>query len=121
MSYRFPLCLGFAMSKPLRRPLIGLTMGDVAGIGPEVIARGWLDPRLHELARPLVIGDPAVLERAVRLVGNQCEMRVDLVAEPEAADPSPQIIPCLTPALTLGDLSQVVPGSRRRPRRPGRP
>ena len=25
-------------------PLIGLTMGDVAGIGPEVIVRAWLDP-----------------------------------------------------------------------------
>ena len=43
-------------------------MGDVAGIGPEVIARGWADPRLHALARPLVIGDPGVLERAVALV-----------------------------------------------------
>ena len=51
-----------------KRPLVGLTMGDVAGIGPEVIARGWLDPRLHALARPLVIGDPGVLERAMALV-----------------------------------------------------
>ena len=51
------------MNEPSQRPLIGLTMGDVAGIGPEVIVRGWLDERLHNLARPLVIGDPAVLER----------------------------------------------------------
>ena len=40
-------------------------MGDVAGIGPEVIARGWLDPKLHALARPLVIGDPNVMARAL--------------------------------------------------------
>ncbi len=57
------------MTVPEERPLVALTMGDVAGIGPEVIARAWNDPRLHALARPLVIGDPAVLERALELVG----------------------------------------------------
>ncbi len=30
------------MSDRTNRPMVGLTMGDVAGIGPEVIARGWL-------------------------------------------------------------------------------
>ena len=59
-----------------RRPLVGLTMGDVAGIGPEVIVRGWLEPRLHDLARPLVIGDVAVLERALALVDGSTGMRV---------------------------------------------
>ena len=30
------------MNAPIKRPLVGLTMGDVAGIGPEVIARAGL-------------------------------------------------------------------------------
>ena len=34
------------------RPPVALTMGDVAGIGPEVIARAWSDPALHRLCRP---------------------------------------------------------------------
>ncbi len=85
-------------------------MGDVAGIGPEVIARGWLEPRLHELARPLVIGDPGVLERAIALVGGDKQTRIHIVAAPEEADPSPRVIPCLAPAADLGDLSQVRPG-----------
>ena len=85
-------------------------MGDVAGIGPEVIARGWLLPRLHDVARPLVIGDPAVLERALALIGSQPHTRVQRVARPEDADPSPRVIPCLAPAADLGDLSQVAPG-----------
>ena len=93
-----------------KRPLVGLTMGDVAGIGPEVIARGWLLTGLHDLARPLVIGDPAVLERAVALAGGQVPIRVQTVAEPEEADPSPRVIPCLAVAANLGDLSQVAPG-----------
>ena len=51
------------MNASTERALVALTMGDVAGIGPEVIARAWNDSRLHALARPLVIGDPAVLKR----------------------------------------------------------
>jgi 4-hydroxythreonine-4-phosphate dehydrogenase len=93
-----------------QRPLVGLTMGDVAGIGPEVIARGWLEPRLHDLARPLVIGDPAVLERAVALVDAHSSTRVQVVARPEEADPSPRLIPCLAVADGPGDLPQVAPG-----------
>ena len=85
-------------------------MGDVAGIGPEVIARGWARcRRLHALARPLVIGDPAVLERALRSSA-AAPMRVQIVAAPEEADPSPRVIPCLAVAANPGDLSQVAPG-----------
>jgi len=98
------------MSAPLKRPLVGLTMGDVAGIGPEVIARGWADPRLHALARPLVIGDPAILARAVALVGGSASTEVQTVSAPEEADPSPRNIPCLVVAAKLGDLSPVAPG-----------
>ena len=95
---------------PTKRPLVGLTMGDVAGIGPEAIARGWLDPRLHDLARPLVIGDSAVLERAIALVGGHAAIQVQTIARPEEADPSLRVIPCLTVVANLGDLSRVAPG-----------
>jgi 4-hydroxythreonine-4-phosphate dehydrogenase len=39
------------------RPRIALTMGDPAGVGPEVIARALADPRIRALARFVVIGD----------------------------------------------------------------
>src|SRR5438094_2838245 len=93
-----------------RRPLVGLTMGDVAGIGPEVIARGWLDPRLHALARPLVIGDPGVLERALKLIKGGHSLRIQVVAAPEEAAPSPSAIPCLAVQDGPGDLSAIQPG-----------
>lgn len=56
------------------RPLIAMTIGDVAGIGPEVVARAVVDPRVNELCRPLVVGHPAVLKRAVDLIGADVEI-----------------------------------------------
>lgn len=79
------------MSDP--RPLIALTMGDVAGIGPEVIARAWGEPHLLSLARPFVIGGVNVLRRAVHAVGGKAE--VVSIQSPEDANPSEQVIPCL--------------------------
>ncbi len=47
-------------------PILGLTMGDPAGIGPEVIAKGLARPEIGRLCRPLVIGSPEVMQRTVR-------------------------------------------------------
>jgi len=92
-------------------PVIGLTMGDVAGIGPEVIARGWADSQLHALARPLVIGEPTVLERALKLTGNGSSRRVRTISSPEEADPSARVIPCLAVPGIPDDLEGVEPGT----------
>lgn len=47
-------------------PRLLLTMGDVAGIGPEVIAKAW--PALLAVCRPTVVGDPARLPPGVPCV-----------------------------------------------------
>ncbi len=98
------------MDQPSNRPIVALTMGDVAGIGPEVIAKGWIDPRLHALARPLVVGDPNVMARALDLVDGGESIRVQIIASPEEADPSPNNIPCLWLEGHFDDLSGVKPG-----------
>lgn len=46
------------------RPTIGITMGDPAGIGPEVIVKALKRGRLHSLCRPVVIGSPTVMRQA---------------------------------------------------------
>jgi 4-hydroxy-L-threonine phosphate dehydrogenase PdxA len=47
------------------RPLIAVTIGDPAGIGPEVVLGALAsEPALYDVARPLVVGDRAVLARA---------------------------------------------------------
>ena len=50
-------------------PLIAVTLGDVAGIGPETIVRAALSPQIANTCRMLAVGSPVVLRRAVELVG----------------------------------------------------
>ena len=61
----------------LLRPL-AITMGDPAGIGPEIIARILLEK--PELRANLVIGDPAVMSRALAALGGALALNV--VGEP---------------------------------------
>jgi 4-hydroxythreonine-4-phosphate dehydrogenase len=98
------------MKDPAERPLIGLTMGDVAGIGPEVIVRAWRDPAFHDLARPLVIGDPGVLRRAAELVGGGDAFEIQPVESPEEAAPTRRRIPCLAVGGGSGAVADVRPG-----------
>jgi 4-hydroxythreonine-4-phosphate dehydrogenase len=85
-------------------PRLLITMGDVAGIGPEIIARAW--PDLLTLCHPVVVGDAGWLAWAVNLVG--LPVRVQPTQNAERAEPGPEWIPCL-PA-SKQDLSGIVPG-----------
>jgi 4-hydroxythreonine-4-phosphate dehydrogenase len=79
-------------------------MGDVAGIGPEIIARAW--PALVPLCRPIVIGDLGWLDRSLRLIGSPA--RAHLIHEVEEAQPDVHLIPCL--AAGRQDLEHVAAG-----------
>ena len=56
-------------------PLLGLTMGDPAGIGPEVALGALARPETYDVCRPLVIGDMGVLRRALGICGLDLELR----------------------------------------------
>jgi 4-hydroxythreonine-4-phosphate dehydrogenase len=60
-------------------------MGDPAGIGPEVIARAWADPVLHEHVQPFIIGQNEVMRRAVKLVGS--DLKFHEINSPEQVEP----------------------------------
>lgn len=46
-----------------QKPVIGITMGDPSGIGPEIIIKALSDPELYNLCTPVVIGDTTVLSK----------------------------------------------------------
>jgi 4-hydroxythreonine-4-phosphate dehydrogenase len=95
------------MSAPIpskTRPLLLITMGDVAGVGPEIIARGWAE--LNAVCRPVVVGDPSWLRWTVDLIG--APVRVQAVRQPAEAEPAAGLAPCVR--ATAQDLSGVQPG-----------
>jgi 4-hydroxythreonine-4-phosphate dehydrogenase len=86
------------------KPTLLITMGDVAGVGPEIIARAW--PALNRLARPVVVGDPGWLRRALTLIGSAAE--VHPAEDPDEAEPTADRLPCLNPSRQA--LESVEPG-----------
>lgn len=65
------------------KPVIAVTMGDPAGIGPEICVDALMDPLVYEACLPLVIGSRVMLEKAAHILGK--EMSVRLIDDPRAA------------------------------------
>lgn len=63
------------------RPILAITMGDPAGIGPEIIVKALQQERVYEICRPLVIGDAGVIKQAVAMLGAPLKVRPVLSVE----------------------------------------
>jgi len=91
----------------MQRPKIAITLGDVAGIGPEVAARACADPAVRDVCRPVVVGDPAVLARALRLCGSSLPVReLDRISQ---ATGEKDAVECWDPH--RGKLDDIPPGA----------
>jgi 4-hydroxythreonine-4-phosphate dehydrogenase len=83
------------------RPRIAITMGDAAGVGPEVIMKALAHRELYAIARPLVVGDAKRLAAAGRVVGSS--LVVSVITEPEDARFEPGTVDCIDLALVPPD------------------
>ncbi|PLT29659.1 4-hydroxythreonine-4-phosphate dehydrogenase PdxA [Peribacillus deserti] len=61
------------------KAIIGITMGDAAGVGPEIILKSLQYKEIYELCRPIVIGDKKILERAKGYVNS--ELNIQSISE----------------------------------------
>ncbi|MBI4637565.1 MAG: 4-hydroxythreonine-4-phosphate dehydrogenase PdxA, partial [Candidatus Rokubacteria bacterium] len=59
----------------MRLPILGVTMGDPAGVGPEIVARACAEPAVRRTSRPVVIGSAAAIGEALALVGSPLALR----------------------------------------------
>jgi 4-hydroxythreonine-4-phosphate dehydrogenase len=57
-----------------KRPIIAITMGDAAGVGPEVIIKALSNKTVFDICRPLVIGEAVSIERVARITGRQTRL-----------------------------------------------
>ena len=82
-------------------PLLAVTLGDPAGIGPEVVLKALAHEELHVRCRPLVLGDRRILERAGAWPGMPA-LAIEAVDDVNRADFGPG-------RLTLLDLHNADP------------
>ena len=57
------------------KPIIAIAPGDAAGIGPEISLKAALDPAANGACRPVLVSDPALLERHAKACGIAVDLR----------------------------------------------
>ncbi len=51
------------------RPILAITMGDAAGIGPEIAVKSFSEKSLYEKCRPILMGNSSIIEKQIKLLG----------------------------------------------------
>ena len=74
------------------KPIVGITMGDPAGNGPEITIKALAHADIYDRCRPVVVGDASIMEQAVRFTGltdmqiHRCEKVSDAQFTPGTVD-----------------------------------
>ena len=69
-------------------PTIAVTMGDPAGIGPEIVARALGEGEVRATCWPVVVGDPRLMMRAAELVRSPLRVRAVQAVRGSGSDPA---------------------------------
>src|SRR5688572_25255860 len=63
-------------------PIIGITMGDPASIGPEIAVKALLNKDIYSICRPLIVGDARVFEDIIKRLNLQASINaIEKVAD----------------------------------------
>ena len=86
----------------MERPKIAITMGDAAGVGPEIIMKALAHRDVYERCRPLTIGDAGRLRQAGTIVRSELDVRA--IADPSEAVYQHGTVDCIDLGLIPADL-----------------
>lgn len=68
------------------KPIIGVLLGDAAGVGPELIAKCAVANYYEKFCKPVVIGDVRVLRRALGVIGATDKVELQIVSDIDEID-----------------------------------
>jgi 4-hydroxythreonine-4-phosphate dehydrogenase len=71
------------------KPRIGITIGDPAGIGPEIVLKSVAEPGVRAACQPIIVGDARELRRQARALGLPCDYS-DISGGGPGAEASPE-------------------------------
>lgn len=63
------------------KPITAITMGDPAGIGPEIVAKTMLDKELYSECKPFIIGSIPIIKRAMKILN--MDLKINPIKEPK--------------------------------------
>jgi 4-hydroxythreonine-4-phosphate dehydrogenase len=90
-------------------PIIGITMGDPTGIGPEVIVKVLSQKSTFGFCRPMVFGDRTIVERALKLLNAKLKVNVLETIEEKNYKPEMLNLVCLS-TIPLDEADYGLPG-----------
>ncbi|MEK6646186.1 MAG: 4-hydroxythreonine-4-phosphate dehydrogenase PdxA [Candidatus Firestonebacteria bacterium] len=74
----------------MKKPIVLITMGDAAGIGPEVIIKALSNKKIHKICFPVVIGDLSVMQFAI--LKFKSDFKINIVTDIKAEKFIPKCI-----------------------------
>lgn len=87
------------------RPVLAITMGDAAGIGPEIVVKVLARPEVWSICRPLLVGDFAILQEHLRFwPAGQQPPALALVEDVAAWDWPAATVPVYRPGAALAPI-----------------
>lgn len=94
----------------LKKPILAITMGDPASIGPEIAVKSAVDSRLYEMCKPLLVGDASTLEAAAKFSGVNLKMnRISAIGEAQFVAGQLDVFDLANVDLETLDLGKVSP------------
>lgn len=74
----------------MNKSLIAVPLGDVAGVGPEIVVKSLVDAKVLEVANCVIVGDKTVVEQAIKIVG--ADLKIKVIDSPKQGDYSQGIL-----------------------------
>lgn len=65
----------------MKKGIIGIPMGDPAGIGPEILVKSFAEKEIYDMCKPIIIGDKKVLKNAMKICG--IDLKINVVNNPK--------------------------------------
>jgi 4-phospho-D-threonate 3-dehydrogenase / 4-phospho-D-erythronate 3-dehydrogenase len=66
------------------KPTIAITLGDPAGIGPEIVAKTLADPEIYRICNPVVVGDKDAVQMGIDVA--KVDLKINVINEPSQAN-----------------------------------
>lgn len=90
----------------MNKPIIGIPLGDPAGVGPEIVVKALANSEIYQTARPVVIGDSQVLKQAMDFC--RLDLELNVIKHPSEGKYLPGIVDVID--LANVDISKLQVG-----------